>query len=55
MRREASSPKKEVDRMGLHNELVLLVIGFSGLGIGAMIEWVEWKVKKYVKSRKARR
>lgn len=40
--------------MGLHNELVLIVIGFSGLGIGAMIDWVEWKVKKYVKSRKAR-
>ena len=41
--------------MGLHNELVLAIIGFSVLGIGAMIEWVEWKVKKYVKSRKAHR
>ena len=41
--------------MGLHNELVLLVIGFSGLGMGAMIEWAEWKVKKYINSRKARR
>ena len=41
--------------MGLHNELVLAIIGFSVLSIGAMIEWVEWKVKKYVKSRKARR
>ena len=55
MRRKASSPKKEVDRMGLHNGLVLLVIGFSALGMGAMIEWVEWKVKKYIKSRKAHR
>lgn len=41
--------------MGLRNGLVLLIIGFSGLGIGAMIEWVEWKVKKYIKSRKANR
>ena len=40
--------------MGLHNELVLIVIGFSGLGIGAMIEWAEQKVKKRM-SRKARR
>lgn len=55
MRRKASSPKKEVDRMGLHNELVLVVIGFSVLGMGAMIDWAEWKVKKYIKSRKARR
>jgi hypothetical protein len=55
MRRKASSPKKEVDRMGLHNELVLIVIGFSVLGMGAMIDWAEWEVKKYIKSRKARR
>lgn len=41
--------------MGLHNELVLIVIGFSVLGIGAMIDWAEQKVKKYVMSRKARR
>lgn len=41
--------------MGLHNELVLTVIGFSVLGMGVMIDWVEWKVKKYIKSRKARR
>ena len=41
--------------MGLRNELVLIVIGFSVLGMGAMIDWVEWKVKKYIKSRKARR
>lgn len=41
--------------MGLHNELVLIAIGFSVLGIGAMIDWAEWKVKKYIKSRKARR
>ena len=40
--------------MGLHNELVLAIIGFSILGIGAMIEWVEQKVKKHM-SRKARR
>ena len=40
--------------MGLHNELVLIVIGFSILGIGAMIEWAEQKVKKHM-SRKARR
>ena len=54
MRRKASSPKKEVDRVGLHNELVLIVIGFSVLGIGAMIDWAEQKVKKHM-SRKARR
>lgn len=54
MRRKASSPKKEVDRVGLHNELVLTVIGFSILGIGAMIDWAEQKVKKHM-SRKARR
>lgn len=41
--------------MGLRNELVLVVIGFSILGMGAMIDWAEWKVKKYIKSRKARR
>lgn len=41
--------------MGLHNELVLTVIGFSVLGMGVMIDWVEWKVKKCIKSRKARR
>lgn len=41
--------------MGLHNELVLIVIGFSVLGMGAMIEWAEQKVKKYIKNRKARR
>lgn len=41
--------------MGLRNELVLIVIGFSILGMGAMIDWAEWKVKKYIKSRKARR
>lgn len=40
--------------MGLHNELVLIVIGFSILGIGAMIDWAEQKVKKHM-SRKARR
>lgn len=40
--------------MGLHNELVLAIIGFSVLGIGAMIDWVEQKAKKYIKSRKAR-
>ena len=40
--------------MGLHNELVLIVIGFSILGMGAMIEWAEQKVKKRM-SRKARR
>ena len=54
MRRKASSPKKEVDRMGLHNELVLAIIGFSVLSMGAMIEWAEQKVKKHM-SRKARR
>lgn len=41
--------------MGLRNELVLVVIGFSILGMGAMIDWAEWKVKKYIKNRKARR
>lgn len=41
--------------MGLHNELVLTIIGFGALGMGAMIDWAEWKVKKYIKSRKARR
>lgn len=41
--------------MGLHNELVLIVIEFSVLGMGAMIDWAEWKIKKYIKSRKARR
>lgn len=41
--------------MGLRNELVLVVIGFSILGMGAMIDWAEWKVKKYIKSRKAHR
>lgn len=41
--------------MGLRNELVLTIIGFSVLGVGAMIDWAEWKVKKYIKSRKARR
>lgn len=41
--------------MGLHNELVLIVIGFSVLGMGVMIDWVEWKVKKYIKGRKAHR
>ena len=40
--------------MGLHNELVLAIIGFSVLGMGAMIDWVEWKVKKHM-SHKARR
>ena len=40
--------------MGLHNELVLTIIGFSILGIGAIIDWAEWKVKKHM-SRKARR
>ena len=40
--------------MGLHNELVLAIIGFSVLGIGAMIEWAEQKVKKHM-NRKARR
>ena len=40
--------------MGLHNELVLIVIGFSVLGMGAMIDWAEHKVKKHM-SRKARR
>ena len=40
--------------MGLHNELVLIVIGFSVLGVGAMIDWAEQKVKKHM-SRKARR
>ena len=40
--------------MGLHNELVLAIIGFSVLCMGAMIEWAEQKVKKYM-SRKARR
>ena len=40
--------------MGLHNELVLTISGFSILGMGAMIEWAEQKVKKYM-SRKARR
>ena len=40
--------------MGLHNELVLAIIGFSVLGIGAMIDWAEQKVKKRM-SRKARR
>lgn len=41
--------------MGLRNELVLTVIGFSVLGMGVMIDWIEWKIKKYIKSRKARR
>lgn len=41
--------------MGLHNELVLAIIGFSVLGMGVMIDWAEWKVKKYIKNRKARR
>ena len=54
MRRKASSPKKEVDKVGLHNELVLAIIGLGVLGIGAMIDWAEQKVKKYIKSRKAR-
>ena len=54
MRRKASSPKKEVDKVGLHNELVLAIIGLGVLGIGAMIEWAEQKVKKHM-SRKARR
>ena len=40
--------------MGLRNELALIIIGFSGFGIGAMIDWAEWKVKKHM-SRKARR
>lgn len=40
--------------MGLHNELVLAIIGFGILGIGAMIDWAEQKVKKHM-SRKARR
>lgn len=40
--------------MGLHNELVLAIIGFSILSIGAMIDWAEQKVKKHM-SRKARR
>lgn len=54
-RKPAPLKEKGINKMGLHNGLVLLVIGFSGLGIGAMIEWAEWKVKKYIKSRKARR
>ena len=41
--------------MGLRNELVLTVIGLSVLGLGVVIDWAEWKVKKYIKSRKARR
>ena len=41
--------------MGLHNELVLAIIGFSVLGMGVMIDWAEWEIKKYIKSRKARR
>ena len=40
--------------MGLHDGLVLLVIGFSAIGMGAMIDWAEQKVKKHM-SRKARR
>lgn len=42
--------------MGLQNELVLTVIGFSVLGMGVMIDWAEHQIKKYFKkSRKARR
>lgn len=53
-RKPAPPEKKRGIEMGLHNELVLAVIGFSVLGMGVMIDWAEWRVKKYIKSRKAR-
>lgn len=41
--------------MGLKNELILTIIWFSVLGLGATIEWIEWKVKRHIKNNKATR
>ena len=39
----------------LHDGMVLLAIGIGAIGLGAMIQRTEYQVKKYIKSRKARR